>query len=42
MQGDQYCTLLERRTVEWGLLTIRNRLYQSETRGSWALNDSLV
>lgn len=33
VQGAQYYTLLERRTVNGGYLTIRNRLYQSETRG---------
>lgn len=34
IQGNSYCTLLERRTVDaQGLLTLRNKLYVSETPG---------
>lgn len=42
VQGNQYYTLLERRTVERGYLTIRNRLYQSETRGALGRQVSLA
>lgn len=42
VQGNQYYTLLERRTVERGYLTIRNRLYQSETRGTLGRQVSLA
>lgn len=42
VQGNKYYTLLERRTVERGYLTIRNRLYQSETWGTLGRQVSLA